>query len=327
MKKIALGLLSTILIILLGLLGYVLTTWDKKHDAPLPDIKASSDSAVIARGKYLAFGPAHCAQCHIPDGKHAEVDKGAEIPLSGGFELAIDPGTFRAPNLTPDNETGIGKYTDGELARALRHSVKKDGSALFPIMPFQEISDEDLTAIISFLRSQPAVKNEVKPSELNFLGKALTAFGLLKPVGPTKTPPKSVSIDSTAEYGSYLANSVANCRGCHTNRDLKTGDFIGKPYAGGFMMPADKLSKGYTFVTPNLTPEKTTGLIANWTEDAFIKRFKAGRSYEGSHMPWGTFSRMDELELKALYRYLRTLPPVVNKIDKIAFAPGEKLPK
>ena len=208
----------------------------------MPDIHASTDSAVIARGKYLAFGPAHCAQCHIPDGKFFEVDKGEVIPLSGGYEFDIDPGKLRAPNHTPDEETGIRKYTDGEIARALRHSVRRDIKVLLPFMPFQDISDDDITAIVSFLRIQPAVKNEVKPNEYSFLGKAISAFGLMKPVCLSGTPPKSVVIDSTAEYCGYIANSVANCRGCHTDRDLKTGAFTGKSFAGGFMLPSDKLS-------------------------------------------------------------------------------------
>lgn len=326
MKKVLIGIVSIVGILISGLLIFINLSWDKRYEAPMPDIHASTDSAVIARGKYLAFGPAHCAQCHIPDGKFMDVDKGEEIPLSGGFEFDIDPGVFRAPNLTPDEETGIGKYTDGEIARALRHSVRRDGKVLFPFMPFQDISDDDITAIVSFLRSQPAVKNEVKPSEYSFLGKAISAFGLMKPVGPSGTPPKSVVIDSTAEYGGYIANSVANCRGCHTDRDLKTGAFTGKPFAGGFMLPSDKLSKGYTFVTPNLTPDKTTGVMAQWTEETFVNRMHAGRAYEGSHMPWGAFSRMNDLELKAVYRYLQTVTPVAKKIEKIVYAPGDKLP-
>ncbi len=183
--------------------------------------------------------------------------------MSGGYEFDIPPGKLRTPNLTPYEETGIGKYTDGELARALRRSVKHDGRVLSPFMPFQDISDDDLTAIISFLRSQPAVKNNVQPVEYSFLGKTILAFSLIKPMEPTATPPKSVAIDSTAEYGGHIANSVANCRGCHSDRDMKTGAFTGKPFAGGLLMVPDKLSKGYAFVTPNLTPDKTTGIMAN----------------------------------------------------------------
>ena len=189
MKKILLRILAVIVIIIGGLIIFIFVAWNKKHNAPYPEITASTDSTVIARGKYLAFGPAHCASCHVPMDKLKEVDKGLEVPLSGGWELTIPPGTFRARNLTPDMETGIGKLTDAEVARVLRYSVGHDGKSIFPFMPFQEMSDEDLTAVISFLRSQKAVKNLIKPTEYSFLGKAVMAFGLIKPEAPKNTPP------------------------------------------------------------------------------------------------------------------------------------------
>jgi len=315
-----------IVIFILGLISFVSFTWKKKFDIALPEIKASTDSAVIARGKYLAYGPGHCATCHMPMDKYTAVENGLEIPLSGGWELDIPPGTYRAPNLTPDMETGIGKFSDGQLARALRHSVKHDGSILFPFMPFQEMSDDDVTALVSFLKSQPAVKNNIKNTEYKFLGKAILAFGAMKPAQPKSTPPKSVAIDTTIEYGSYIANTVANCVGCHTERDLKTGEFTGKPLAGGFRMPPDPFSKGYSFMTPNITPDAETSRIASWTEQMFVDRFRKGRMIEGSPMPWGAFSRMNEVELKAIFRYLNSVAGVKNKIEKIVFKPGEKFP-
>ncbi len=326
MKKFLLRILAVLVIIIAGLLIFILVAWNKKHNAPYPAITASGDSAVIARGKYLAFGPAHCASCHVPMDKFKEVDKGLEIPLSGGWELTIPPGTFRAPNLTPDMETGIGKLTDSEVARVLRYSVGHDGRSIFPFMPFQEMSDEDLTALISFLRSQKPVKNAIKPTEYSFLGKAVMAFGLIKPEAPKNTPPKSMAIDSTILYGSYLANSVANCVGCHTERDLKTGKFTGPAFAGGFHMEPDEFTKGFSFVTPNLTPDPETGLITNWSESTFVNRFRSGRIHETSPMAWGFFSRMNDVDLKAVYRYLKSLEPVHNKIEKTVYQPGEKMP-
>ncbi len=327
MKRIILYILGLLVLLISGFVLFVMTTWAKKHDAPYPDIKASTDSAVIARGKYLVFGPAHCADCHGDMSKLEELKKGAVIPLSGGFEMPIDPGIFRPRNITPDLETGIGKLSDGEVARVMRHSVGADGRVIVPFMPFQNMSDDDLTAVISFLRSQPPVKNKVEPSAYNFLGKAVLATGLIKPVGPNRTPVKSIKIDTTIEYGSYIANSVANCVGCHTNRDLKTGKFIGEPFAGGFFMPAEAASKGYSFVTPNLTPHKATGRLTEWNENAFVARFKLGRIQETSPMPWDAFSRLNEVEIRAVYRYLNSIPPVENKIEKTVFAPGEPLPK
>lgn len=318
--------------ILMGIIGlvallfiYIQLSWNKKFEAPYPEIKASTDSAVIARGKHLAYGPAHCGTCHVPMNKISDVENGEIIPLSGGWELTIPPGTFRAPNLTPDPETGIANYTDQELARTLRHMVGKNGNCVFPFMPFAELSDEDLTAIISYLRSQPAVNHAVPLSSLSLLGKALMSFGVIKPEGTKGNPPKSVAIDSTAEYGKYLANSVANCNGCHTERDLKTGAFVGEPLAGGTVFPPDVFSEGKTFVTPNISPDPETSIMAQWTEDAFVARFKKGRVHKGSPMPWGAFSRMDTLELKALYRYLQSVKPVRKKIKQVVYEPGEQI--
>lgn len=314
-------------VLIISLVLFVQFTWNKKLSAPYPRIVASTDSAVIARGRYLAYGPAHCASCHIPVEKIMEIEKGEQLPMIGGWGLEIAGiGNFRAPNLTPDKETGIGKLTDEELARTLRHSVGSDGRFIMPFMPFQEMSDEDLTAVISFIRSQEPIRHKVEPSEYGFMGKTIIALGLIKPEGPKHTPPKSVKIDSTVTYGKYLANSIGNCRFCHTQFDEKSGKQTGPDFAGGGVFPADNLSGGYAFVSPNLTPDASTGVLAGWTEKMFIDRFRAGRVIKGSPMPWGSFSRMNEVDMKALYRYLKSLEPKEFKVAKTVYAPGEEMP-
>lgn len=329
MKKILLSILLLIIILVSAAVVFILVSWDKDFEAPYPDISATSDSAIIERGAYLVYGPGHCAYCHIPPEKIPAVASGERVPLSGGWEMEIPPGTFRAPNITPDKETGIGTYTDAEIARAMRYMVSHNNKFMLPAMEFTEMSDEDLTAIISFLRSQEAVHNQVPPTEYSFLGKALLAFGALKPQGPKKTPPKSVQIDSTASYGSYIANNLANCLGCHTSRDMKTGAFTGPRYAGGFPMASeyDEETKGYMFLTPNITPDPETGIMALWDEETFIERFQYGRLQPGSPMPWEAFAMMNEMELKALYRYLQSLEPQKSNVSKIIFEPGEELPE
>ncbi len=325
--KIFLRILLGLAIVMAILVIYILAAWNKKFEAPYPNVKASTDSAVIARGKYLAYGPMHCASCHTPMEKAAEVDAGKIIPLEGGWELDIPPGVFRARNITPDMETGIGKLTDAEIARTLRYGVGSDGRVIVAFMPFVDVSDDDLTALVSFLRAQQPVKKEIKKTEYSFLGKALIAFGMIKPEGPQKTPPVSVKRDSSVEYGKYLVTNVCNCKGCHTERDMKTGKFTGPDLAGGLAFLPDKLSKGYGFISPNITPDPETGIMAKWEEKAFIDRFRAGRVHQGSPMPWGSFSRMDNTDLKAVYAYLKDIKPVANKVEKIVFAPGEKMPE
>lgn len=327
MKKI-LGIITLSLVgVILVFVIYVNIAWDRTYDAPYPEITVTTDSTVIAHGKHLVYGAAHCASCHVPSDRLSDVEAGEEVLLSGGWQFHIPPGTLRALNLTPHPETGIGNLTDAEIARTMRYAVGSDGRPIFPLMPFQNMSDEDVAAVISFLRSQEPIDHKVERTEYSFLGKAILTFGLIKPEGPTGTPPVSVKKDSTIEYGKYLANSVANCAGCHTNRDLMTGAFIGPRFAGGMNMPPEEASKGYGFITPNLTPHPATGILANWNEDAFVKRFKSGRLVETSPMPWGSFSRMDEVELKALYRYLNSLEPVENSIPKTVFEPGEAIPE
>jgi len=325
--KLIFKLLAGLVLMVIALIIFVEISAGKKLDAPYPEIHAVLDSAVIARGKYLAYGPAHCASCHVPMDRLKDVDKGIEVPMTGGWEFDIPPGAFRARNITPDIETGIGKLTDAELARTLRHSVGSDGRLIFPFMPFQEMSDEDLTAVISFLRSQEPVRHFVQPTELSFLGKGLVAAGMIKPKGPATLPPISVEKAPTIEYGRYIANNVANCFACHTKMDMVTGQPVGAPFAGGNEFDVDAFSEGYSFITPNLTPHKEYGVIAHWSEEAFVGRFKAGRVHKGSPMPWGSFSKMEETELKALYRYLMSLEPVANKIEKTIFAPGEEFPQ
>ncbi|MGB8190261.1 MAG: c-type cytochrome [Chitinophagaceae bacterium] len=280
-----------------------------KYDAPYPAIKATTDTALIARGKYLVFGPAHCANCHGAPGSAEQVEKGMEVALSGGNKFELEIGDIFVRNITPDVETGIGRLSDGEIARELRYGVRADGTAVFPFMPFHNVSDEDLTAIISYLRSQKPVKHQVPDHTSNLLGSVVKSF-LLKPTGPEGEVPKIVKRDTSAAYGKYLSMSVANCYGCHTNRDLMTGAFIGEPFAGGMEMD-DESSKDHYFLTPNLTPD-STGRMFGWTQDLFIKRFRKGKLYEGTHMPWGPFSRMSDDELKAIYNFLKTVKPVKN---------------
>lgn len=238
---------------------------------------------------------------------------GEKVPLSGGLDFVMPPGIVRAPNITPDVETGIGGFTDGQIARALRYGVKHDGSPLVDFMPFYHISDEDLTAIVSYLRYSKPVKNKREGNEWNFLGKMVHAFGFIRPMGDGNVPP-APERDSTIAYGKYLAESVANCRGCHTQRDLMTGAYIGIDYAGNqpfeVMDNQGNIVKGKHLVTPNLTPDPETGRIAQWPQEVFIARMHAGAAIPGTPMPWGPYKTMSDIDLIAIYKYLHSLEPV-----------------
>jgi mono/diheme cytochrome c family protein len=304
----------TLIVVLVIIAGVTLTTIFRQHlkyDAPYPNIKASTDTAIIARGKHLVVGPAHCIDCHSPlPNKDSLLNHGQEVLPVGGFAFDLPFGKFYTRNLTPDKETGIGNMTDGEIARVLRYGVKKNGEAVLPFMPFQDLSDEDLTAIISYLRSVKPVKNKVPDHNYNLVGNLIKAF-MIKPVGPSTTPPIAVRADTTVAYGKHMVMAVANCNECHTKRD-GIGNFVGAPLAGGTVFE----EKGHpTLISPNLTPDPT-GRITNWSQESFIKRFRLGKLIPYSHMPWEAFGRMTDTELIAIYKYLKTVKPAKTEIPK-----------
>lgn len=305
----------TCFIILFAIAGVTIVTALRQHlryDAPLPAIKASTDSATIAKGRHIVMGPGHCFDCHSSAANKDSVMKaGGETVLSGGVPFKLPFGTFYTRNLTPDPETGIGKFTDGEIARVLRHSVKPNGEAVLPFMPFQNLTDEELTAIVSYLRSLQPVRNAVPDHEYNIMGKVIKAF-LITPQGPSETPKKAIAADTSATYGRHLVMAVANCNECHTKRD-GIGNYVGEPMAGGtvFEEPGKP-----TLVSPNLTPDPSSGRIAGWSQDQFIKRFRTGKIIPYSHMPWDAYGRMTDAELKAIFAYLKTLKPVNTNQEK-----------
>jgi len=288
-----------ILFIVVGLVATVFARQNLKFTAPYPRIVASQDTAVIARGRHLVYSMAHCVYCHNRGNADSLIALGQEVPLDGGVMFDLPIGKVYSKNITSDKETGIGKYSDEEIARALRFGVHPDGAAVFDFMPFHDLSDEDLTAIISYIRMQKPVHNQVPKNELNFMGKAVNAF-LVKPVGPVAEPPATVPADSTAAYGSYIAMSIAECNGCHTQRDM-AGRFVGEPFAGGNEIEG--------FITPNLTTD-STGTLFGWTKETFINRFRAGKLKTGTPMPWNAFKHMTDQELTAVYNFLKTTKPV-----------------
>lgn len=309
-KRLARFFLRALLVLAtlaMALVGVVLVVSRRTFDAPYPAITASRDPKVITRGRYIAYGAAHCVNCHTPSSQNEAIEAGATPLLTGGRAFKGPFGSVTTPNLTPDTETGIGRYTDAELARAIRHSVKPNGQALLPFMQTQHFSDEDLTAVISFLRSQPAVRNPAALAgrQFNLLGKALIAFAI-KPAGPTRPVLTHTPPEGTEESGEYLATSLASCDSCHTKRNLLTGAYETPRFSGGMTFPVDEQ---HVIVTPNLTPAKA-GRITTWTEEQFVGRFGVGVGIKGTHMPWKQYQTLTETDVRSIYRYLRTLKPI-----------------
>lgn len=304
-KKILLWAL-VILLLLSG--GVTIATGFRQHlvfQAEYPAISASTDTAVIQRGRHIVLGPGHCADCHSDQANRDSLIKaGLDPELSGGFSFNLPFGNFHTRNLTPDTETGLGNRSDAEIARIIRYGVHANGEMVLPFMSFQQMTDSDLQAVISYLRAVPAVRRKIPENEYNAMGKLLRAF-VLKPVGPSEPVLKQIIPDTSVTYGRYLTMNIANCNECHTKRDA-TGNFIGEPLAGGTPF----IEEGKTTLTPpNLTPDSSSRIFG-WTREIFIQRFRRGKLIEHSHMPWTAYGRMTDDELTAIYKYIRSVKPV-----------------
>jgi mono/diheme cytochrome c family protein len=318
---------AVIVVALVGFGVYVARTWNRVYDAPLPAVNVSTDPAVLARGEYLVYGPAHCIECHGGTFEVLQqVADGEKPPLSGGLRMPVGPlGAVYSKNLTPDAETGIGRYTDGQIARMMRYAILPDGRATVePLMPFGNMSEDDLAAIIAFLRAQKPVRNPVPDSEWTLMGKVVKSFSaVFKPRRSIDPPAKAPKQAATKERGEYIARYVSNCVGCHTPRDQTSFAPTGPEFSGGFDMEPMAIAgvdQSIWFKSPNLTPAKGSGLLKFPDRDTFIARFqKGGRHYAGSAMPWEAFARMTVDDVAAVYEFLRSLPPVDGPTGEAAF--------
>lgn len=260
----------------------------------------ATDAATLARGKVLMDGIVACGNCHMAVGPHGEplFDK----PLAGGFRFD-DPGfTAYASNITPDDATGIGRWTDAQLGKAIREGIRPDGSLIGPPMPigfYRHISDADLAAIIAWLRAQPAVKNAVPKSVYRI--PLPPAYG--PPVGKVVAPPKSDKV----RYGEYLAN-IGHCMECHTPRDAK-GMLIDAQWGAGGQSIAGPW--GVT-ISRNLTPGP--GGLKDWTDAEIAHTIRTGLDRNGQPlkppMAFGFYKNIDDADMAALIAYLRSLKPL-----------------
>lgn len=303
-----------VLVIVLGGAAFVASRQHLQFDATTyPEVAASTDSAVVERGRYIVRNLAPCAACHGDPKQREASNNGAETPLSGGVLFDIPPGKIYTRNLTSDAETGLGNVADKAIARALRYGVGHDGRALLPFMEWQGLSDDDLQAVVSYLRTQPAVRNPVPPHSFTLLGKVIKATALANPIGPATTPLTKSPRGTSIETGRYLVESVSLCWSCHTKRSMMTGALTGPKFGGttGFTEADDP---EHSWSPPNITSDPETGRLGKMTEDQFVARFRQGRVLPGSPMPWQAFSRMNEEDLRAIYQYLKSVPPVKNDV-------------
>lgn len=276
-------------------------------NVPLPDLSAAmvDTTKLVAHGEYIVRNVAVCGGCHAADPRNPDG------PLSGGMAFRDwRIGTIRAANLTPDSATGIGTWTEAEIVRAIRSGETRTGHLLAPVMPyewFRGMSDRDALAVARYLKSRPAVSNEVKDRpDLALRAAKLFVLHPLRPTTPVAPP-----AGPTAEYGRYLATSVALCADCHTPRGgLEHAPEMDRLFAG-----TD--SKDFPANPSNITPDSATG-IGRWTEADFVRTIRTGTDPAGRKlhpfMPWHQLRRMTDSDLSAIYRYLRTLKPIQHEV-------------
>lgn len=311
-------LLALLVVVIAGLLSYV--------KLALPDVGEAEDLKIeytperIERGRYLANNVSVCMDCHSKRDYSkfsGPLTKGTLGMGGDRFDQTVGmPGVFFARNITPE---GISRYTDGELFRVITTGVTKEGRAMFPLMPYpyySHMDPEDIYSIIAYVRSIPAIKNDVPESvadfPMNFILNTIP-----KKASPQKRPEKS----DVLAYGAYMTNA-SGCIECHTQVDK--GQIIPDLSFGGgreFMFP-----DGSTIRSSNITPDAEAG-IGKWTEEAFIQRFKiygdstfvpadiAPGEYN-SIMPWTMYGKMEREDLSAIYQYLKTVKPIAQSVIK-----------
>jgi mono/diheme cytochrome c family protein len=307
--------LALILIVGAGLI-YFFTSFPKVGAAPNLTIEATPEK--IERGKYLANHVTVCIDCHST--RDFNYYSGPIVPGTegkGGMEFPDVVGTFYPPNITP---AALGNWTDGEIVRAVTSGVNKSGESLFPFMPYPiygQLSQDDVEAIVAYLRTLAPIQNEVPRTKLNF-PLNLIVRTIPQPYAPQPRPP----ISDTLAYGKYMS-TVAGCQFCHTPTDDKGQPLPGMDFAGGMEF---KFPWGAVVRSANITPEEDTGIGA-WDKEYFVGRFKEYTDSATSHiavakdgentvMPWTMYAGMTEEDLSAIFSFLRTVKPVKNVVEK-----------
>jgi mono/diheme cytochrome c family protein len=277
--RIALRIIGAIVVVLVLVVGGAMLAgaWrlSRRETRPVPAIAASTDPAVIERGRYLAL--TRCTGCH----SHND-----SLPLSGGPGFTLGPlGSLARPNLTPGGI--LREWSDGEIARAIREGVDRDGRSLvlMPSPEFHRMSDVDVVALLSFLRSQPADSRPSEPRHLKPLGYLLIGAHMF-PVSrqpPITAPVPAIAPSAGVEYGRYAA-TMSGCAGCH-----------GAALHGGQPCKPDVVA-----------------VAKQHPLAAFDGAVRRGQAVEGrplsDEMPWKSFSHLSDQDLQAIYAFAKGLP-------------------
>jgi mono/diheme cytochrome c family protein len=280
---------------------------------PLTDRRFEPTPERLQRGEYLVRNVAGCLFCH------SELDTTVQgLPVKAGMAGSGRPFTaenmpwLTAPNLTPDRDTGAGTWTDDMLARAIREGIGHDDRALFPFMPYNNyrtLSDEDLASVVTYIRSLPPVRRENPRTEIPFPVSRL----IYSAPQPIDAPVPAPDLSTPEKRGAYLV-TIGSCRECHTPRDDKGQLIMALDLAGGNIL--EYVDARPPRAAANLTPSPNG--IPYYNEDLFVEVIRTGRVRDreiSDVMPWGHYRGMTDEDLKAIFAYLKTVPPIDHYVD------------
>jgi mono/diheme cytochrome c family protein len=277
----------------------------------VPENAYPQESDSVVRGRYV-FSLAGGCGCHT-------AEKG--MLNAGGRPLKTPYGTFYGTNITPDPTHGIGRWTDQQIVDAIRLGVRPDGSVMSPVMPYPALSgmsNEDVVALVAYLRSAPPVAqaNQAHETSLPFAGLAMRVWRWLffSPVDTLAQAPAT-----GVARGRYISEHLAHCQECHTPRTM-FGTLDQSRYLAGNQEGIDGE------VTPNITPEPKTG-IGEWSEDDVVSLLQTGflpnmDNVQGlmalliDGVPGGGYKDMTKEDALAVAQYLQSVTPVVQVIEK-----------
>ncbi|WNL44189.1 cytochrome c [Dyella sp. BiH032] len=305
--KLVRAILALVAIVIVGFVAFAIYAWltvrdGKETQAPQPAAAGAPASLTdpVARGEYLTRA-ADCAACHtVPGGK----------PFTGGVAFKMPFGTIYSTNITPDQDTGIGGYSDEAFVRALHAGVRKDGQPLYPAFPYTSytaLSRDDVLAIKAYLFSLPPVNAPARPNELSFPYNQRWALAMWNALFLRKERFQPVEGKPEAwNRGAYLATALGHCGECHTPRNALFAMKSGQALSG-------EVLQGWRAY--NITSDKTYG-IGSWTDqqiaDYLSKGHATGRGTASGPMGEAVEHSLRYLtpeDIGALVAYLREVKP------------------
>ncbi|RKP58962.1 c-type cytochrome [Pararobbsia silviterrae] len=300
MQRKSLFALSAVVIVAAAALVPVVWPGSSQHQGTAQAATPTTDADLIKKGEYLARA-GDCIACHTV--------RGGE-PMAGGLPMATPFGTLYSPNLTPDDETGIGKWTQNDFYRAMHTGRAKDGSLLYPVFPFvsyTKVTREDADAIYAYLRSIKPVHQENKTPAMPFPfnnRNALIGWRTLFFREGEYKPDPTQSVEWNR--GAYLVQGLGHCTMCHTSINALGGANQNAAFAGGLI----PLQNWYA---PSLTSNKEAGL-GDWDLDEITTLLKSGVSQRGAvygpmaEVVHNSLQYMTSDDVKAMAVYLKSLP-------------------